>query len=105
MKPPTKKLIFTSAVACLGTVLPFGGVALGQAQTQTPPKTQMADDVFKNIQVLKDIPVDEFMGTMGLFSAALNVCCGDCHTGAGSSEPKWDDDAPPRRRPRAGWWR
>ena len=33
----------------------------------------MSDDAFKNIQVLKGLTVDEFMGTMGLFSAALNV--------------------------------
>ena len=60
-------------------------------------KPQMADDVFKNIQVLKGLTVDEFMGTMGLFSAALNVCCGDCHTGAGGSNPKWEED-PPRKK-------
>jgi hypothetical protein len=52
----------------------------------------MAEAVFKNIQVLQGIPVDEFMGTMGLFSAALSVCCGDCHTGAGGSNPRWEDD-------------
>ncbi len=58
----------------------------------------MADQVFKNIQVLKGLTVDDFMGTMGLFSAALNVCCGDCHTGAGGTDPKWEDDAPPRKK-------
>ena len=47
----------------------------------------MSEVAFKNIQVLKGIPVDEFMGTMGLFSAALSVCCGDCHVGAGGSDP------------------
>ncbi len=65
---------------------------------QAPPKQQMADDVFKNIQVLKGLTVDEFMGTMGLFSAALNVCCGDCHTGAGGDHPKWEDDTRPRKK-------
>jgi photosynthetic reaction center cytochrome c subunit len=34
------------------------------------------------VQVLKGIPVDEFMGTMGVFSAALGVSCGDCHAGS-----------------------
>jgi len=58
----------------------------------------MADAVFKNIQALKGLTVDDFMGTMGLFSAALNVCCGDCHTGAGGSDPKWEDDGPPRKK-------
>jgi hypothetical protein len=40
----------------------------------------MAEDVFKNIQVLRGISVDEFMGTMGFFSAALGMNCVDCHT-------------------------
>ena len=75
----------------------FAGVALdSQAQTQSPPPSLMSEKAFKNIQVLKGIPVDEFMGTMGLFSAALNSCCGDCHTGAGTSNPKWEAD-PPRK--------
>ncbi len=87
MKRPSKGLMFTGAIALLGAV-PFGGVAFAQT------KPQMADDVFKNIQVLKGLTVDEFMGTMGLFSAALNVCCGDCHVGAGGSEPQWDKDVP-----------
>src|SRR3984957_10359992 len=84
----TRRLIFTGAVAWL----PFGGVAFAQTNTGS----QMADDVFKNVQVLKGLTVDEFMGTMGLFSAALNVCCGDCHIGAGGSNPQWDKD-PPRK--------
>ena len=65
-----------------------------RAQGQSGAKPQMSDQAFKNIQVLKGIPVDEFMGTMGLFSAALSVCCGDCHTGAGTSNPKWEADPP-----------
>ena len=72
-------------------------LVLGQAPA---PAVQMSDQVFKNVQVLKGIPVDEFMGTMGLFSAALTVCCGDCHTGAGTSNPKWEDDPPKKRTAR-----
>ncbi len=88
-----KRLVVTGAVAhCLrGTALVF-------AQTPAAAKPRMADDVFKNIQVMKGLTVDEFMGAMGLFSAALNVCCGDCHVGAGGSDPKWADDAPPRKK-------
>jgi outer membrane lipoprotein-sorting protein len=43
-------------------------------------KPLMAEDVFKNIQVLKGIPVREFMNTMGFFSAATNLNCVDCHS-------------------------
>jgi len=74
-------------------VLPFQGVVFAQGADSRP---QMSEAAFKNIQVLKGIPVDEFMGTMGLFSGALSVFCGDCHTGAGTSNPKWEAD-PPRK--------
>jgi len=94
MKFRSQGLIFTGVVAWLGGAVPFGGMAFAQ----TVPKAQMADDVFKNIQVLKGLTVDEFMGTMGLFSAALNVCCGDCHVGAGGSDPKWDADDKPEKK-------
>ena len=82
-------------------VASFGGFDNdGVAFAQAPPKGalpgQMSESAFKNIQTLKGIPVDEFMGTMGLFSAALTFCCKDCHTGAGTSNPKWEDD-PPRK--------
>jgi photosynthetic reaction center cytochrome c subunit len=73
------------------------GVALAQGQAQASGARQMSEAAFKNIQVLKGIPVDEFMGTMGLFSAALSVCCGDCHQGAGGSNPHWEAD-PPRKQ-------
>ena len=89
MKLSSKKLLkYAGAAALLSVAAPFGGIAFAQA------KPRMADDVFKNIQVLKGLTVDEFMETMGLFSAALNVCCGDCHVGAGGSNPQWDKDIP-----------
>jgi photosynthetic reaction center cytochrome c subunit len=57
----------------------------------------MVEDVFKNVQALKGITVDEFMGTMGLMSASLGLCCSDCHPGAGTESVKWDDDSNPRK--------
>ena len=41
--------------------------------------TILAEEVFKNVQVLKGIPVDEFMETMGFFSASLGLNCTSCH--------------------------
>jgi photosynthetic reaction center cytochrome c subunit len=52
-------------------------VAIGHAAQQEKPP--MADDVFKNIQVLRGLTVDEFMGTMGFISASLSMNCSDCH--------------------------
>src|SRR5947208_3740392 len=61
-------------------------------------KAQTAEDVFKNVQVLKGIPVDEFMSTMGILSAALSMSCEDCHA---SNDTKWENyalDTSPRKR-------
>src|SRR5690242_18399914 len=103
MKPKLLVLVAGAAVASFSLIshpssgaFPFEGVAFAQAQAAAPG-SQLSDAAFKNIQVLKGIPVDEFMGTMGLFSAALSVCCGDCHVGAGTDHPDWAAD-PPRKR-------
>jgi Photosynthetic reaction centre cytochrome C subunit len=50
------------------------------AGPRTEQKPLMAEDVFKNVQLLKGIPVKEFMNTMGFFSAATNLNCIDCHS-------------------------
>src|SRR5213593_1174155 len=63
----------TLAVSTLCILLP----AYGQAGAQEKPL--MAEDVFKNVQVLKGIPVNQFMETMGFFSAALGYNCTNCH--------------------------
>jgi photosynthetic reaction center cytochrome c subunit len=89
-----------AAMVCL-----FGGVwARGQATpAQTAPKpkattgapataakkpaapatgprgAQMAEVAFKDVTVLKGISVNEFMDTMGFFSASLSWNCTDCH--------------------------
>src|SRR2546421_8472656 len=60
-------------------------------------KPQLAEDVFKNVQVLKGLPTDEFMSTMGIFSAALGMSCEDCHA---SNDAKWENyalDTSPRK--------
>jgi hypothetical protein len=76
-------------------VFPFETVAFGQYQP--PAATETADKYFKNVTALKGIPVDEFMGEMGLFSAALSFCCGDCHVDAGTDHPDWPSDKKPTK--------
>jgi photosynthetic reaction center cytochrome c subunit len=58
--------------------------AAGQA---APARQLMSEQAFKNVTVLKGIPVDEFMNTMGFISAATNLNCIDCHV-----EPKVEGD-------------
>jgi len=74
------------------------GVTGAQAPAERPP---MSDEVFKNIQVLKGIPVDQFMGTMGFFSSSLGLNCTDCHSyDSGGDWAKYADDTPLKRRAR-----
>src|SRR5947209_6636228 len=69
-------------------------LAMGWAQGQAE-KPQMADDAFKNIQVLRGISVDQFLGTMGFFAASLSLNCTDCHTAeSGGSWARYADDTP-----------
>ena len=41
----------------------------------------MAEQAYKNIQVLRGIPVDEFLGTMGFMAASTGLNCTHCHSG------------------------
>src|SRR4030095_10057298 len=49
-------------------------------------QVQLSEQAFKNVTVLKGIPVREFMNTMGFFSASLAFNCTDCHGGASASD-------------------
>jgi hypothetical protein len=52
-----------ATIACL--------LGTAAASGQPAQKPLMAEDVFKNVQVLKGIPVNQFMETMSFFSASL----------------------------------
>jgi len=79
-------------------VLCLLGTPWARAQSAKPgtdQKPQMSEEAFKNIQVLRGIPVNEFMGTMGFFAASLGMNCTDCHIN--ESAGNWDryaDDTP-----------
>jgi hypothetical protein len=73
----------------------------GQASAPAAERPQMAEEAFKNIQVLKGIPVDQFMGTMGFFSASTGLNCTDCHTSeSGGDWAKYADDNALKRQAR-----
>jgi photosynthetic reaction center cytochrome c subunit len=85
--------IGTAAVWLLSVAL-VGGQA---APAQTAPSQMLAENVFKNVTVLRGIPVDEFMGTMGVFSAALGFSCEDCHTASSNDWANYAKDTSPRK--------
>src|SRR5688572_11963763 len=81
-------------VCLLGSVL-----AASQAPPQETP--QLSDRYFTNVQVLKGLPVDEFLDTMGMFSAATGLNCTDCHVDeSGGSWERYADDNPLKLRTR-----
>src|SRR5262245_48105949 len=84
-------------IAAVGLI----GAVLASAQDASQDKPLLSEQVFKNVQVLKGIPVDDFLGTMGLMAAALQFDCSDCHVGAGTDKVDWAADTPRKRTARA----
>jgi len=75
-----------TAVCLLGAAL--AGLQAGQAPAPAPAAAPaaaqgppMAEQAFKNIQVLRGIPVDEFLATMGFMAASTGLNCTHCHSG------------------------
>lgn len=100
MRFGTGRALFGGAVTVLLCLLAYAS-ASGQAAPE--PRPQMAEQAFKNIQVLRGIPVDEFMDTMGMFSASLSLNCVDCHAAGADSSGTWDtfaDETPLKRTTR-----
>ncbi|MDP8980462.1 MAG: photosynthetic reaction center cytochrome c subunit family protein [Acidobacteriota bacterium] len=89
MNLPSKLLIpAAAAIAALW----LAGAAAPQPAPQ--PKPKKAEEVFKNIQVLKGTSVDDFLGTMGIMSAAVGFDCSECHANAGTDKVDWAADTP-----------
>jgi hypothetical protein len=78
--------------------IPAAAWMVSSAHAQTPvgkgTTATTSDTAFKNVQVLKGIPLDDFMGTMGVMSAALGFDCSECHAGAGTDKVDWAADTP-----------
>ena len=76
----------TASRAILLVALAFGvtGIAVSARQAGPAPAAveaaPMAETVFKAVAVLRGIPVDEFIDTMGMFAAATAKDCTGCHS-------------------------
>jgi hypothetical protein len=77
----TRTLAGASAIALLWIADGMQGIArsaaqsAGQTGSATAPAPVLAEQVFKNIQALKGISAADFMGTMGIMTAALGFDC------------------------------
>jgi len=93
--PPSKfkmrqmRRVTRATLVGLLVALALAGVTAARPQSaaqppaqQTPAPAQkelMAEDVYKNIQVLRGIPENQFLSTMGFFSASIGESCEFCH--------------------------
>ena len=55
------------------------GVSKPAAQQQPAPEIKLAGQVYKNIQVFKELPAAELEPTMAFISGSLGVKCNHCH--------------------------
>jgi hypothetical protein len=85
---------------CLATIAASIAIGLARAQTASQEKPLLAEQAFKNIQVFKGLPVDDFMETMGIMAASLDFDCSDCHVGAGTDQVDWPADTPRKQMAR-----
>ena len=88
-------------LAVLETVQAFRPAVAGAQTPPLPaappaaaaPAAPMADAVFKNLQVIKGTTVNQFMETMGFFTASLGADCTFCHVNESNGNwAKYADD-------------
>jgi hypothetical protein len=88
-----------AVLACLMTIAPASGQQAAAQSNGTKP--QMVEDVFKNVQVMKGIPLNQFMDTMGFFAAAIGLNCTGCHVPEALQDwSRFADDVPRKRMAR-----
>jgi hypothetical protein len=86
-------LVFWAMVAALTGAL---GAVGARAQAPAAAAVPISDQVLKNIQVLKGIPIDTFFESMGLFASSMGGDCTYCH----SKKAVFDRDAFAEATPR-----
>ena len=69
-----------SGVLLVALIASATSITLAARQAATGDAPQMSETFFKDIRVLKGIPVDEFIDTMGMFAAATAKDCTGCHS-------------------------
>ena len=76
-------------------------VRVSAGQTAPPQTPLVTENVFRNIQVLKGIPVDTFFDVMGMFASSMGEDCTFCHSkDAVFRHEAFGDETPRIRRAR-----
>ena len=92
-------LLFVATIACLGFSAGSADTHLSSfvlpADGTQQPQDKTAEQVYHNIQALKGVPAPQLQQVMALFTGALGVKCGYCHT-----NPFEKDDKPAKQTAR-----
>lgn len=72
--------ILFSAALLLGICVSSASSVGVAAQQSSPSQPLLTDQVFRNIQALKGIPVDTFFDVMGMFASSMGEDCTFCHS-------------------------
>jgi photosynthetic reaction center cytochrome c subunit len=80
-------------VGMLAAVLALPVPVQAQSEDGSAAEGPLAEDVYKNIQVLQGVPADQIRPTMQLISSSLGVRCGHCHV----SNAQERDDKPEKQ--------
>jgi hypothetical protein len=72
----------------------------GAGQGGVPIKGQTSGEFFKNVttSTLKGLTPSDFLGAMGVMTAALGYDCSNCHPGAGTDSMDWVTDSNPKKK-------
>src|SRR5579871_6121420 len=84
-------------------------IAAAQSQPSTQAKAQAkeatakgltAGEFFKNVttSTLKGLTPSDFLGAMGVMTAAVGYDCSNCHPGAGTDAMDWVTDSVPQKK-------
>src|SRR5689334_25412383 len=83
MSPPCERMLPYAAMnrALMAAVVFLLATTSVRIAAQQAPPTQplLTDQVFRNIQVLKGIPIDTFFDVMGMFASSMGEDCTFCH--------------------------
>jgi photosynthetic reaction center cytochrome c subunit len=101
MRLGSRQAIAVAAATMLAAANGMDRRAAAQTGRAAPPAQRtLVEDVFKNVQALKGIGVDDFLLTMGIMSAAVGSDCVGCHPSAGTDHVDWALDTPRKRTAR-----
>ena len=107
-----RELVTAAVLAVAACLTGIGFVQPADAQNQSAPQADLAaakaatakgltaGEFFKNVttSTLKGLTPSDFLGAMGVMTAAVGYDCSNCHPGAGTDKFDWVTDRIPQKK-------